>query len=86
MAFRCIIHLEKHDAIGEGVSGWRFNAVNGAYDALCKKVRGDALPTMHAAYDEALRLSRRSAKDCVVSSMPELGFSILIERCNAPLT
>ena len=58
MAFRCIIHLEKHDAIGEGVSGWRFNAVNGAYDALCKKVRGDALPTMHAAYDEALRLSR----------------------------
>ncbi len=90
MPFRCIIHLEKHNAIGEGVAGHRHLAVERAYNA----VRGnrsvydtsDYMHTLLTAEGEALRLARYAPVASVESSMPELGFSVLIERCDAPLT
>lgn len=93
MPFRCIIHLPKHNVIGEAVAGNRRKAIYLAYFDVIAKQTPDA-EGVHDSYAFTRALYRAEqvayasitgkVLDCVTHDGDE--YSFLIERCDAPLT
>lgn len=95
MPFRCIFHLDKHNAIGEGIGGNRRVAMFAAFDNMRTNRPNAATLSEHRTFELACNRAFAAAYTFVRETQPrasaeladaDVGYAMLIERCDAPLT